>query len=126
MTKIHDMTNVKDYSVEYDRIMNTNFEIIYNANKKYNSLKEMYSFSVDPKYTYEKSVPFGVNGYTHPVHNQWVDKILENMGIEKNACLDCPRHDNKLRYSFKDYEEAVAALYMVKKHVNEKYEKEAA
>ncbi|QDP66222.1 MAG: hypothetical protein Tp1111DCM1112741_52 [Prokaryotic dsDNA virus sp.] len=118
MMKIHDMTNVKDYSVEYDKIMNTNLEIIYNANKEYNSLKEMYSFSVDPKYTYIKSVPFGVNGYTHPVHNKWVDDILEYMGIEKNACLDSPRHNNKLRYSFKSYEEAVAALFMVKKSID--------
>ena len=117
MTKIHDMTNVRDYSVAYDRIMNTNFELVKGV---YDRMGEL-SFSVDPKYTYKKSVSCGVNGYTHPVHNTWVDEILENMGIEKNALIDDPRHDNKLRYFFKDYEEAVAALYMVKKYVNEGY-----
>jgi len=116
MTKVHDMTNVKDYSAEYDRIMNTNLELVKGVYDKMGRL----SFSIPEKYTFIKMHVFeSDNGYEHPEHERWVDGILDNMLIEKHCLIDNPRHNNKLRYFFKDYEEAVAALYMVKKYIKE-------
>ena len=116
MMKIHDMTNVKDYSVEYDRIMNTNLELVKGV-YGYDKI----SFSIPEKYTFVKMHVFESDGgYEHPAHNSdFVAQILEMLDVEKDALIDYPRHNNKLRYFFKDYEEAVAALFMVKKYVKE-------
>ena len=108
------LKNVKQYSFEYDALMNLDLEIIEGA---YNSDDEdwlpNYSIKIPNRLTSMRLVSF-MDG-DQPSYNGVIDTLLIKYNIEADKQLaDYPRHGNTLRLFFEDKEKAFVALYFIK------------
>ena len=115
MVDVLNINGLERYTPEHDEIMNTDLKIVIGKVSRYN--KKQFSIAIPKKYTLVEYISSGVNGYTHPIHKKWVSQIIYNLEIEEDGYVECPRYKDRLRFLFKTIDEAVTALFMIKKYI---------
>lgn len=118
---ILDNAGNKEYSPESDRVLSADLVLVKNASK--HSYSDCISFKIPQKYIFIEYMDC-MDSYQHPLFEKWVDRILDNLGIEKKCYIDAPRYGDSLRYFFNSIEEAGAALFAVKKYIKNNKEEE--
>lgn len=117
---ILDNAGNKEYSPESDKVLSTDLTLVKNAHESL--YLDCISFKIPRKYIFKEYM--SCIEYDHPIFENWPDRILDNLGIERKCYIDAPRYGENLRYFFKTIEEAGAALFAVKKYIKD-YKKEA-
>ena len=124
---------LKEYSAEYDALMNTHLEIIQDAYNYTNGTKRPSYLSVKkedyllyPRYSIK--LPNNMTGLRlvecmdgdQPVYdNTAYLNMLEHYDLHHDkAIADCPRHGDAKRIFYHDLEKAYASLHFLKKLYN--------
>ena len=112
---ILDNAGNKEYSLESDKVLSTDLTLVKNA---HDSLYlDCISFKIPRKYIFKEYM--SCIEYDHPIFENWPDRILDSLGIERKCYIDAPRYGENLRYFFDSIEEAGAALFAVKKYIKD-------
>ena len=125
------LKHLKQYSPEWDEVMNLELEVVANAYNYEDGVKTkypfpMFSIALPNDMTGMRSVRF-MDGDQACYDNTGYINMLEEYDLyHDDGLADYPRHDSTKRIFYHDFEKAHASVYFLKKYYKAMKEQEVA
>jgi hypothetical protein len=129
--KMRSLKHLKNYTPEWDEVMNLELEVVANAYNYKDGEKSAY-----PKPIYSIKLPNDMTGMElyqsmdgdQPMYpaTSYLNMLEEYDLYHDDGLADYPRHDNTKRIFYNNFEKAHASVYFLKKHYEFLKEQEVA